>query len=196
MQIVSHANRYQAVPPVNHPQASNPSPASFADALQEAEASDALRGPDGKLKPLFRHSSNGVISLTTLQAERDEVMASYQKSLHDALVAAGIDTRKPIALQSDPSRNGLPMVVNDHPDKAKIEALFEQDLGLTNEFHHVSSLSALIRAGQDASEFQQAYRANPDAALTQYASLFSSQYITTLLLDGGTLGVETERKTA
>jgi hypothetical protein len=95
------------------------------------------------------------------------------KELLGRMRAAGVDTSRPIDLEPDTS--GHVRVVNDHPDKAKIEAVFEADEKLANEFRLLSNTASLFRAAAEHLRFAEAHARDPAAAMVQFAHLFDGQ---------------------
>ena len=99
--------------------------------------------------------------------------AEFQGELGNRFRAAGIDTTRPIELTVDST--GQVRVANDHPDKAKIEALFAGDTELSNEFRRLSASYSLMKAVEAHLEFAKAYAKDPKAAVAQFSELFSGQ---------------------
>lgn len=184
------STRTRAELPVHRPQPSQARLTTFDSALRKADSTH--REQHGKTRTLFRHASNGAVTLLDLDAELAEALRQLQGRLIAALRAAGVETSRPIAWQAATS-DGLPALIGDHADKASIEALFEQDPDLVGVLQRVGSLSRIIRAGSDAVEFQAAFRSDPETAVVRYAHLFSSRYVATVSLADGQLDVTTER---
>ncbi|WP_419778438.1 hypothetical protein [Maridesulfovibrio sp.] len=64
-------------------------------------------------------------------------------------------------------------VKGDHPDKDKIEQLFQDDPDLSNDFRGISALSSLVEAGKEYLEFAKAYEKDPYEAVARFGHLFN-----------------------
>ncbi|MFP5500968.1 MAG: hypothetical protein ACLGIN_00675 [Candidatus Sericytochromatia bacterium] len=113
----------------------------------------------------------GPITMTDMKAARDEALAFVKSRLTTRLSEAGVDTRQPFELGI--GYDGQVYVRGDHPDKARIEAIFKEDPVLRNELAKTFSLSAIMKAGEEAIAFQKAYAENPEAAVARFAHLFN-----------------------
>jgi len=94
-----------------------------------------------------------------------------------------IDMSKEIRLGTD--SNGRVIVINNHPDKAKIEKIFEERGDLSNIFRKISSLDGLVKRSNVFSAFQQAYSKNPKAAVAQFSFLFNNDTVLFSMVVGG-----------
>ncbi|MDF9409343.1 hypothetical protein L7E55_13425 [Pelotomaculum isophthalicicum JI] len=141
-----------------------------SQAQNTAEANEIKKA--GLLKSLFRHSNGNVITINDLKAELKEDKESFLSRTNKLFSDNGIDTSKEISLSTD--TNGKIIVTNDHPDKAKIEKIFEEESDLANLFRKISGLDSLVRHSDVAIAFQKAYSKDPIAAVAQYAYLFNS----------------------
>lgn len=97
--------------------------------------------------------------------------AAFNAELGKRFQAAGIDTDKPIELITN--NQGQVRLANDHPDKAKIEALFDNDSELSNQYRHLSAASSLHKAVEEHMAFAKDYEQDPIAAVARHAHLFS-----------------------
>lgn len=97
--------------------------------------------------------------------------AAFNADLGKRFQAAGINTDQPINLFTD--FQGQVKLRGDHPDKAKIEALFANDAELSNQFRHLSAASTLHKAVEEHMAFAQDYEQNQQAAIARHAHLFS-----------------------
>ncbi|HEY9899861.1 MAG TPA: hypothetical protein V6D00_11815 [Pantanalinema sp.] len=154
--------------------------ASFEEAFAQARRevggggiSEALK--NGPLGSLFKYATNGVITGDAIRRELREEQAVFQRQFAAALSKAGVDTAHPIDLQID--SQGMIVVAGTHPDKAKIEALFANDQAMAERFKKIGSFSRLLKAGEEAVEFQAAYRRDPEKAVAQYSHLFDSEWM-------------------
>lgn len=96
-------------------------------------------GGEMSLQGLENLKQRGKLMANVLQMKLD----NFQGNLVKSLQANGIDTSKPISLQ-DGGEEGL-LLGGDHPDAAKIKALFENDQNLSRQFQEIASLSKLVR---------------------------------------------------
>lgn len=155
-----------------------PAETTFAQALAEAsrEAAEPPAPPPSLkskgLPPLFKYADDGVITGDEMRMALGEAKARYQDRLRSALSEAGIDTSVPLRLQLDTA--GRVVVAGDHPDKARIEAIFAEDGQLANVFKEVMALSNMIARGEEAVAFQAAYAKDPKAAVARYSHLFNT----------------------
>ena len=77
-------------------------------------------------------SAGGLSSLPPLEFFNEDDVNAYENRLMAELTARGIDTSIPIRLNTD--FQGKVVVIGDHPDKAAIEQVFEDDMDLRNGF--------------------------------------------------------------
>lgn len=169
------------------------SEATFAQALAEASQDKAppAQAPSLKSKgipPLFKYADDGVITGAEMRMAFNEAKAAYQDRLQAALSAAGIQTSGPLSLQVDAA--GRVVVAGEHPDKARIEALFAEDDRLANSFRETLSLAEMIARGEEAVAFQAAYAKDPKAAVAAYSHLFNSSVQLTMRHQWGADGLE------
>ncbi len=102
--------------------------------------------------------------------------AAFHRDLGNKFLMAGIDTKRPITLAVD--FQGQVKVKGDHPDKAKIEAMFNNDSELSNRFRRLSAASTLQKAVEQHMAFARDYEQNPQAAIAKHAHLFSGRKLT------------------
>lgn len=154
---------------------------STADVLDLSTDSQAAPSCGSLTASLFGTPPGEVVDLVALQ---QETQASVRGRLASLFAENGIDTSTEIRLQTDAC--GRVVVCGEHPQKAEIEQLFEDDPQLRNDFVKSQGLASLIAAGRQAHAFQQAYAKNPQAAVAQYWYLFSdsSQPSTTFSILG------------
>ena len=171
---------------------------SFAEALAGAqgeatEPAAASLAPAASRKapgipPLFKYADDGVITGDEMRMELADAKAAYRNRLQEVLSANGIDPSQPLGLTSD--AQGQVRVVGDHPDKARIEALFAEDATLTQAFHRASSIANMLAHAEEAIAFHQAYDQDPQAAVARYAYLFNTSLSTTMTHRWGADGLE------
>lgn len=90
--------------------------------------------------------------------------ADFAAELGGRFRSAGIRVPPEPVLTSDYA--GKVVVANDHPDKARIEALFESDFELSNRFRKLAAGHHLQRAVENYDDFVAAYdrlQGNPEA---------------------------------
>lgn len=79
-------------------------------------------------------TSSGV---EAIRSATEKALAEFQRIALERLAAAGVDWTRPIRLRSD--RFGKVVVEGDHPDRATIERVFEEDAALSALFNYVSA---------------------------------------------------------
>lgn len=109
------------------------------------------------------------ITLEDLEAELEQVLAEMQGKTTALFLENDISLDPPVELTTD--SNGAVRVVGDHPDKEKIEQLFEDNPELANEMRRAGGLSSLIEAGKEHLAFASEYREDPYAAVAKYGDL-------------------------
>lgn len=197
MQIAFHSPAVPApIPAAASPQpASKPAPSgTFAQALAEASREGA-EPPASKpslksqgIPPLFKYADDGVITGDEMRMALGEAKAEYQNRLTSAFVARDIDTSVPLRLQVDTA--GRVIVAGDHPDKARIEAIFAEDAQLANAFKKTLSLANMLERGEEAMAFQAAYAKDPKAAVARYSHLFTTSVQLTMTHRWGSDGLD------
>ena len=148
---------------------------STADELTLSGGAISAKPPDlvGRLFPGVPRRADGSVNIENIRTYRDERKDALDARLREAFRDAGIDTSAQIRLQV--GYDGHVAVANDHPQRDEIEQIFADNPDLRNHFAEVASLSEVIRAGEEASAFQQAYADDPDAAIAEFWHLFSGQ---------------------
>lgn len=130
--------------------------------------------PQGSLMELLFGGLSGMrggnIDLGDLRDSYREEAASFQGSTLAMFKQYGIDSSQEAVLTSD--FEGKIRVANDHPDKEKVEAAFEDNPELTNQFRRLSAMGSLLRAADEAAPFQEAYANDPYGAVERYGYLF------------------------
>jgi hypothetical protein len=118
----------------------------------------------------FGFGSDGSISTVTITTQTEQLEAQFTARLNSLFAEHGIDTSVPIELRSD--THGRIRVVGDHPDAAKIEALFADSFELQQTFTRISSAQSLLRAATQHEAFATAYADDPQGATIRFAHLF------------------------
>lgn len=116
-------------------------------------------------------TSGGAVSLDDLKGALAQKRQALEDDVNGLFLESGIATEPPVNLTTD--GQGRVLVQGDHPQKAEIEALFEGDPALSNDFRAVSGLSSLVEAGDEYSDFAAMYADDPYAAVARYGHLFN-----------------------
>ena len=114
--------------------------------------------------------ADGLVHIEDVRANYAESFDRFTQKLSGLLERAGIDRGCEAILRSD--GEGKIRVANNHPDREKIEALFEQNPELANEFRGLSGTASFLRAADEHSKFAAAYDKDPVAAVQQFSYLF------------------------
>ena len=134
------------------------SPGSLLELLDKMDMFGAKPGADGS------------IHVEDVRANYAERFEDFTQKLTGLLKKAGIDRGCEAILRSD--GEGKIRVANNHPEREKIEALFENNPELANEFRGLSGTASLLRAADEHSKFAAAYAKDPTAAVQQFSHLF------------------------
>lgn len=114
--------------------------------------------------------ADGAIHLEDIRSNYAERFEQFSQKLNGLLKKAGIDRGCESILRSD--GEGKIRVSNNHPEREKIEALFEDNPDLANEFRGLSGTASFLRAADEHLKFAAAYAKNPEAALQLFSHLF------------------------
>lgn len=114
--------------------------------------------------------SGSPISSEAIASATRKLETSVSERVRRLLDGNGISTEPPVQLYV--KQNGHIGVMGDHPDKAKIERLMDENPDLSNRFRQLSAQSSLLRAIEEASEFRKAYEIDQRAAVAKYSYLF------------------------
>jgi hypothetical protein len=117
---------------------------SSRELLSHQQADDQENGKriDGELID----GDTGAVILTPLELPSKKDLEAFEDLFTKELAKAGIDNSIPIKLKSN-SEGGV-QVTNDHPDKEKIEALFEGNRGLQQGFVKAETYTTLQKIYQ------------------------------------------------
>ncbi|MGE4504339.1 MAG: hypothetical protein AB7D51_03260 [Desulfovibrionaceae bacterium] len=91
------------------------------------------------------------LTLQGMQAELDSSREQFTKEATALFLENGISTDPPVELTTDGT--GAVRVVGDHPQKERIEQLFEDNPSLAGSFRSMGALASLVEAGQEYLEF-------------------------------------------
>ncbi len=115
----------------------NESP-SYRVSLSDDEQTHSMAEREKKVSEQYEASVNKIVEQQSASLEdlppltffTEADVENYQQTLMAELNGRGIDTSEPIDFGFD--YQGKVIVKNDHPDKAAIEAIFEEDMDLRN----------------------------------------------------------------
>lgn len=130
---------------------------------------------------LDRNGDN-TISIDEIRQTLQEDTSRLQQEFSAWRISQGLGLEPPVELSTDAQGNVT--VQGDHPDKAVIEEYFAQNDGMSNLFSSVSANASLYKAVLEYSDFAAAYGKDPEAAVAQYAHLFSTDKAAFSLLSG------------
>ncbi len=120
----------------------------------------------------FEPKTPGRVTIEEIEAHGRQFLADFNNKLIGLLQEKGIDTNTPVELGN--GRDGSVVVKNNRTDKAAIEKIFKDQPELRNEFTKINNMLTLAAEAKEAAQFHEAYKINPEAAVAQYAYLFSS----------------------
>jgi len=117
---------------------------------------------------------SGTTNSGTVEENADKALAIFQKHLQRFMLSEDIQTDP--AIELDIGGNGKVGLRNDHPDREKIENFINQNSEIRNLYVGVVSAKNLVAIGKESAKFQQRYAVDPQAALSEFAHLFSGRY--------------------
>lgn len=117
-------------------------------------------------------AEDGRISIDEMEEMQEQSFSSVQARLISMFTKQGIDTSHEIRLQV--AGDGRVIVANDHPQKAEIEKMINDNEDLRNDFVKMTSLTEMVGSMKESLAFQEAYAKDPYAAVAQYSYLFDS----------------------
>ena len=119
----------------------------------------------------FEPQKKGIISEEEILSHAKLFLSKFNNDLYGMLKPLGINTEQEIEL-SVQAGSGKIIVKNDHPDKEKIEKIFENHPEFGNEYRKITSMFEIYESGKEALEFQKAYEKNQEEAVARYYYLF------------------------
>jgi len=119
---------------------------------------------------LFGADENGNVTMESLRKAVEEETEALRSDVARMLARAGVRDEPPVELAMD--YEGKVRVKGDHPDKDKVEALFEENPDMRDRFAALSAGSGMLEAMEEHMEFARAYAQNPAAAVQKYWYLF------------------------
>ncbi|HAS89241.1 MAG TPA: hypothetical protein DCS48_08035, partial [Desulfovibrio sp.] len=115
------------------------------------------------------------ISLDDLKTGLENSTKKFQDAVSVLFLENNISIDPPVELVADHSGNVR--VKGDHPQKEKIEQLFQDNPDLANDFIGISGLDNLVEAGEEYLKFAKAYAKDPQKAVAQYGHIFSGMNV-------------------
>jgi len=150
---------------------------SDTGATQSVSTGDSVSLSDsGKLMAMFfsglgvDYSPGSSVSLADLEAGLERKQERLESDIATKFLENGISLSPEVELTTDGA--GRVRVQGDHPQKQRIEALFEDNPELANDFRAVSGLSSLVEAGKEYVDFAAMYEKDPYGAVAKYGHLF------------------------
>lgn len=113
--------------------AADPAAKSFNSALSEADGAQKAHSP----------ASDAAIQLNELRTAAELSLSEFKRTLKQVFTASGIDTSVPIRLEPD-GKGGV--LVGEHPDRDKIERIFEDNPDLAAKFQALDRRYVDLRA--------------------------------------------------
>ena len=110
----------------------------------------------------------------SIDENADKALAIFQKHLQRFMLSENIKTDP--AVELDIGGDGKVGLRNDHPDREKIENFINQNSEIRNLYVGVVSAKNLVAIGKESAKFQQRYAVDPQAAVSEFAHLFSGRY--------------------
>lgn len=137
-------------------------PAS-ADVNLSADSKDP-NGKASKVTDKFEQSAHELFELAPLSLPTKADLTFFEQNFTRELNKAGVDTRIEIKLRAN--EEGQIEVINDHPDKDKIEAMFANDSNLQQGFVRAETYQTLQKLHALHQQWQQKIEdgASEDAA--------------------------------
>ena len=114
------------------------------------------------------------IRIPDIRTHADSLRNKFERKLQQALLDAGVDVGSEVRLRINPG-DGVVEVMDDHPQRVAIEALFANDPNLSSDFRQLVAMNQLLQAADAHRDFAQAYEDNPWQAVSTYRHLFNGQ---------------------
>lgn len=128
---------------------------SIAATASFPSATAVRRAPSALSQPLQRTLSLRAADIMPSRESLAQDTASFADEVGKKFREAGIQVPPNPILGNDFA--GYVQVVNNHPDKGKIEQLFKENPELRDQFAKISAQSSLLRAGEHASQYASDY---------------------------------------
>ncbi len=176
-----------------NPTANVAAPAS-ASAAAASQPSDTLRisSPQTDSTGIAPVSENGGATKTSVEdvrRARDNNLEQFRDLIKRLFRERGIDNGRAIRLEA--TADGQVSVAGDHPQKDAIEQVFRDQPEARTLFATIAGQSSLLQAAETAAAFQQAYTADPVAAVKQFGDFTGGRRPNfSLSLDAGELAIQ------
>lgn len=125
-------------------------------ATSTVSLSDDSKDPHGnasKVTAKYEQSATEIFELAPLSLPTKADLTLFEKKFTRELDKAGVDTSIEIKLRAN--GEGKVEVINDHPDKAKIEAIFENDFDMQQNFVRADTYQTLQKLHELHQQWQQ-----------------------------------------
>ena len=169
--IESVQGGYQAQAVRNYSRTSNP------EAVRPSAQGDSVSLSDaGKLLSSFfsgfgiDNPDGGAITVDEAEAALGRKRDKLEGDVRSLFLENGISLSPEVELTTDGA--GKVRVQGDHPQKDEIEALFEDNPDLANDFRAVSGLADHVAAAREHEAFAALYQQDPEAAVAKFGHLF------------------------
>ena len=169
--IESVQSGYQAQAVRNYSRASNP------EAVRSSSQGDSVSLSDaGRLMSSFfaglgiDNPDGGPVTMNQLESALESKRDKLKGDVRALFQENGISSWPAVQLTTD--AEGSVRVKGDHPQKDEIEALFEANPELANDFRGVSGLASTVDAAREHEAFAALYQDDPEAAVAKYGHLF------------------------
>lgn len=123
-----------------------------ADVVLSADSQDP-NGNASKVTDKFEQTANELFNLAPLSLPTKADLTLFEQNFTRELNKAGVDTRIEIKLRAN--EEGQVEVINDHPDKDKIEAMFANDSSLQQGFVRADTYQTLQKLHALHQQWQQ-----------------------------------------
>ena len=169
--IESVQGGYQAQAVRNYSRTTN------VEAVRSSAQGDSVSLSDaGKLLSSFfsgfgiDNPDGGTITVDEAEAALERKRDKLEDDVNALFLENGVSLSPEIKLTTDGA--GQVRVQGDHPQKDEIEALFEDNPELANDFRAVSGLASHVEAAREHMDFAALYRQDPETAVARYGRLF------------------------
>lgn len=141
---------------------------AFSQALTEAE--QVLKGaPAGVKTPLrLNYGTGGPLTIADLRRDMETMRQALSIELTRALAEAGVQVPPEVTLSVTP--DGA-VTANGHPDRRAIATYFQAHPDMQGQVRSLQASAQWLKDAEDALAFQEAYRVNPDLAVSRFAHL-------------------------
>ena len=127
--------------------------------------------PPHAVRSMFRFTHGTMVRIEEIEQELNETMLSFRYYINQIFEA--LEFASPVDIKSD--LYGRLFVGNSHPESHRIERIFLENSDLRNMAVQIMALAGLVESTREAAGFQDAYRANPQQAMSRYHFLFNEK---------------------